>query len=44
MTDWTEHGAEPVEDAVVDDPPTVDEVAEEQARREADDDEGDKDR
>lgn len=35
MTDWTEQGAAPVEDAVVDDPPTVDEVLEEQQRREA---------
>ena len=33
MTDWTEHGAQPVEDAAVDDPPTVDEVLEEQRRR-----------
>jgi len=26
VTDYTEHGAVPVDDAVVDDPPTVDEV------------------
>jgi hypothetical protein len=26
MSDYTEHGAVPVEDAVVEDPPTVDEV------------------
>ena len=26
MSDYTEHGAVPVEDAAVDDPPTVDEV------------------
>ncbi|MET0460198.1 MAG: hypothetical protein ABW122_16870 [Ilumatobacteraceae bacterium] len=26
MSDYTEHGAVPVEDAVVDDPPTVEEV------------------
>ena len=32
MTDWTEQGAVPVEDAVVDDPPTVDEVLERQRR------------
>ena len=30
MTDYTEHGAEPIEDAVVEDPPTVDEVLERQ--------------
>ena len=33
MTDWSEEGAIPVEDAAVDDPPTVDEVLEEQRRR-----------
>lgn len=30
MTDYTERGAAPVDDAVVDDPPTVDEVLERQ--------------
>ena len=30
MTDYTEHGTIPVEDAAVDDPPTVDEVIERQ--------------
>ena len=33
MTDWTEHGAVPVDDAASDDPPTVDEVFEEQEHR-----------
>ena len=32
MSDYSEQGAVPVEDAAVDDPPTVDEVAERQAR------------
>jgi hypothetical protein len=32
MTDYSEHGAIPVEDAAVEDPPTVDEVAERQRR------------
>ena len=32
MTDYTEHGAEPVVDALVDDPPTVDEVMAAQER------------
>ena len=32
MTDYTAHGAVPVEDAATDDPPTVDEVADEQRR------------
>ena len=26
MTDYSEHGSQPVEDAAVEDPPTVDEV------------------
>ncbi len=30
MTDWSEQGAVPVEDAAVEDPPTVDEVLERQ--------------
>jgi hypothetical protein len=34
MTDYSEQGAVPIEDAVVEDPPTVDEVLEEQRRRE----------
>jgi len=33
MTDYSEQGAIPVEDAVVDDPPTEDEVREEQERK-----------
>lgn len=33
MTDYTSEGAVPVEDAAVDDPPTVDEVLAEQRRR-----------
>jgi hypothetical protein len=33
MTDWSEQGAVPVEDAAVEHPPTVDEVFEEQRRR-----------
>jgi hypothetical protein len=33
MTDWSEQGAVPVEDAAVEHPPTVDEVMEEQRRR-----------
>lgn len=33
MTDYTSEGAVPIEDAAVDDPPTVDEVLEEQRRR-----------
>lgn len=33
MTDYTSDGAVPVEDSAVDDPPTVDEVLEEQRRR-----------
>jgi hypothetical protein len=33
MTDYSEHGAVPVEDAAVADPPTVDEVLEEQRAR-----------
>lgn len=33
MTDYTSNGAVPVEDAVVEHPPTVDEVMEEQRRR-----------
>lgn len=32
MTDYTEHGAEPVVDAAVDDPPTVDELMAAQER------------
>jgi hypothetical protein len=32
MTDYSEHGAIPVEDAVVDDPPTVDEVIQRQRK------------
>ncbi len=32
MTDYSEHGAIPVEDAATDDPPTVDEVIERQRR------------
>ena len=40
MTDYTEHGAVPAEDAAVEDPPTVDEVAEEQRRRGEDVDPG----
>jgi hypothetical protein len=32
MSDYSEQGAVPVEDAAVEDPPTVDEVAERQAR------------
>jgi len=40
MTDYTEHGAVPADDAAVDDPPTVDEVAEEQHRRGEDIDPG----
>jgi hypothetical protein len=32
MTDYSSDGAIPVEDAAVDDPPTVDEVAERQRR------------
>lgn len=31
MTDYSEHGAEPVDDAAVPDPPTVDEVMQQQA-------------
>ena len=31
MTDYTEHGAVPVDDAAVPDPPTVDEVMQQQA-------------
>jgi hypothetical protein len=34
MTDYSERGAIPTEDAVVEHPPTVDEVLEEQRRRE----------
>ena len=44
MSDYTESGAIPVEDAVADDPPTVDEVLERQRQRErndADDEGGD---
>jgi hypothetical protein len=33
MTDYSEHGAVPVEDAAVHDPPTVDEILERQAER-----------
>ena len=33
VTDYTEHGAAPVEDAAVADPPTVDEVLEDQRKR-----------
>lgn len=33
MTDYSESGAVPVEDAAVDDPPTVDEVLQRQAER-----------
>lgn len=33
MSDYSEHGAEPVEDAAVDDPPTVEEVKEAQRRK-----------
>ena len=33
MTDYSEHGAIPIEDAATDDPPTVDEVQDEQRRR-----------
>lgn len=33
MSDYTSEGAVPIEDAAVDDPPTVDEVLEEQRRR-----------
>ncbi len=33
MTDYSEHGALPVDDAAVDDPPTVDEVREQQAEK-----------
>lgn len=33
MTDYTSEGAVPIEDAAVEDPPTVDEVLEEQRRR-----------
>ena len=33
MTDWSEQGAVPIEDAAVEDPPTVDEVLEEQRQR-----------
>ncbi len=33
MSDYGETGAQPVEDAAVADPPTVEEVAEEQRRR-----------
>lgn len=40
MTDYSEHGAVPVDDAVVENPPTVDEVAEEQHRRGEDVDPG----
>lgn len=32
MSDYSEAGAQPVEDAAVDDPPTVDEVREAQER------------
>ncbi len=32
MSDYSEHGTIPVEDAAVDDPPTVDEVDERQRR------------
>ena len=32
MSDYSEQGAVPVDDAAVDDPPTVDEVAEQQRR------------
>lgn len=32
MSDYSEQGAVPVEDAAVDDPPTVDEVLEQQRR------------
>jgi hypothetical protein len=32
MTDYTEHGAEPVDDAAVDDPPTEEEVRAAQER------------
>lgn len=32
MSDYSEHGAIPVEDAATDDPPTVDEVLERQRR------------
>jgi hypothetical protein len=40
MTDYSEQGAVPAEDAAVEDPPTVDEVAEEQHRRGEDIDPG----
>lgn len=33
MSDYSEHGAQPVDDAVVDDPPTEGEVRAEQERR-----------
>ena len=33
MSDYSEHGAQPVEDAAVDDPPTEEEVREEQERK-----------
>lgn len=33
MSDYTADGAVPIEDAAVDDPPTVDEVLEEQRQR-----------
>ena len=33
MSDWSEQGAVPVDDAAVPDPPTVDEVMDEQRRR-----------
>ena len=32
MTDYSEHGTVPIEDAAVEDPPTVDEVLERQRR------------
>lgn len=32
MSDYTEHGSVPIEDAAVEDPPTVDEVLERQRR------------
>ena len=34
MSDYSEHGAVPIEDAAVEDPPTVEEVLAEQRRRE----------
>jgi hypothetical protein len=43
MTDYSEGGAVPVEDAVVPDPPTVDEVLAERDRRESEDEEDEAD-